>query len=95
MHPCNVVNLEFHDENERPRRVDVDLPELQRSINTDMHECRGRIVIVEDLSKAIIETLGSCLDVDPLFFASHINGPKMDIASSKPSMVMPPSKLRS
>ncbi|KAF8849818.1 hypothetical protein BDZ45DRAFT_548645, partial [Acephala macrosclerotiorum] len=42
-----------------------------------------------------IEILGASLDIDPLFFASHIHGPKVDITSSKPSTATLPSKVMS
>lgn len=32
-----------------------------------------RLLIVEDLSRDVVEMLGSFYDVDPLFFLSHIN----------------------
>ncbi|KAF2731814.1 hypothetical protein EJ04DRAFT_578802 [Polyplosphaeria fusca] len=34
---------------------------------------QGRILVIEDLSKEIIELLGSVLDIDPLFFALHLH----------------------
>lgn len=35
-------------------------------------DCHGRIILVEDINASLIEQLGSELDIDPLFFASHI-----------------------
>ena len=89
---CKIVSLEFFAQDEKPRRTDLDPLELEALLNTDVYGCQGRLIIVEDLSTAIIETLGSYLDIDPLFFASHVHGPTVDIASSKPSIAILPSK---
>jgi hypothetical protein len=90
---CRIVSLEFCVKDAKPRRVDLDLTEFEAIMNKDTDDCQGRLIIVEDLSKAIIETLGSSLDIDPLFFASHIHGPKVDINSSKPSLAILPSRV--
>jgi len=39
----------------------------------DLPEGHTRLFIVEDLSRDVIEALGSTYDIDPLFFRSHIN----------------------
>jgi hypothetical protein len=90
---CRIVSLEFHTQNERPRRADLDLLQLEVIVNDGPSDCQGRIIIVEDLNKALIETLGSSLDIDLLFFASHIHGPGVDTASSTPSVAILPSKV--
>lgn len=36
------------------------------------HENQTRLVVVEDLSRDLVETLGAYYDVDPLFFLSYI-----------------------
>ncbi|KAK8040708.1 hypothetical protein PG991_000496 [Apiospora marii] len=33
----------------------------------------GKVLIVEDISKELIEELGSKLDIDPMFFAAHVH----------------------
>ncbi|KAF2122984.1 hypothetical protein BDV96DRAFT_639535 [Lophiotrema nucula] len=33
----------------------------------------GRILIIEDLTKEVVELLGTVLDIDPLFFALHLH----------------------
>ena len=35
----------------------------------------GRILVIEDLTREVVEVLGSSLNIDPLFFASHIHTP--------------------
>lgn len=68
---------------------------LLNGLNTGVSDGAGRLLIVEDLTKDVIEVLGSSLDIDPLFFASQIYGPNVDITSSKPSMATLPSKAMS
>jgi hypothetical protein len=34
---------------------------------------QGRILIIEDLTKDVVELLGSTLEIDPLFFAMHLH----------------------
>ncbi len=94
-HDCKIVCLEFFAQEKKPRRTDLDLLQLEALLNTDVCRSQGRLIIVEDLSNAIIETLGSCLDIDPLFFASQIHGPTVDITSSKPSIAILPSRALS
>ena len=47
---------------------------LNGAVNHVNHSTRiaGRIILIEDLTAEIIEVLGSNLDIDPLFFSSHI-----------------------
>jgi hypothetical protein len=54
----------------------------------------GQIFIIEDLKKDIIETLGSILNIDPLFFASHLDTISMDINSQAPDKATLPSRMR-
>ena len=54
----------------------------------------GRMIVIEDLSRDIIETLGSCLDIDPLFFASHIHAPEKALESLTPELVNLPSRYK-
>ena len=41
------------------------------SLTTPPPECHGRIILVENINTALIERLGSELNIDPFFFASH------------------------
>jgi hypothetical protein len=54
---------------------------------------QGNILFLEDVTKGVVEILGSELDIDPLFFASHIHGPDFTIQSARPSTVILPSEL--
>lgn len=50
-----------------------DLPSKLQSDDKHDNPLQGRIFIIEDLTKEIVELLGSQLDVDPLFFAMHLH----------------------
>lgn len=93
-HDCKIVSLRFRND-QKPSRIDLDLSALEILMNADVHDRECQLIIVEDLNRSIIETLGSSLDIDPLFFASHIHGPKVDITSSKPATAIRLSKLLS
>lgn len=62
--------------------------------STNQAHPQGRILIVEDLSKEIIELLGSSLDVDPLFFAGHLHTPWSDREAQTPHQCTLPSQAQ-
>jgi hypothetical protein len=71
------------------------------SVDSDFEDIRskkshllGRILIVEDLTKEVVEVLGSCLDIDPLFFATHIHAPWKELESQTPDLATLPSRMR-
>ncbi|KAL8691065.1 MAG: hypothetical protein Q9218_003627 [Villophora microphyllina] len=49
------------------------LERLLQIENKDHHHVIARLFVVEDLSRDLIEALGSHLDVDPTFFSGHIS----------------------
>ena len=51
----------------------------------------GRILIIEDLTSKVVETLGYALKIDPLFFANHMDTNEINIATPRPSVVTLPS----
>lgn len=55
---------------------------------------KGRILVVEDFSRDVVNTLGSTLEIDPLFFASHIHAPSRAISAQTPNLAMLPSRMR-
>lgn len=56
---------------------------------------QGRILIIEDLAKDLVELLGSTLDIDPLFFAMHMHSPqKKGSDRQSPDLATLPSRLR-
>lgn len=56
---------------------------------------KGRVLVVEDLSRNTVNTLGSMLDIDPLFFASHIHASSRTIRAQTPNLATLPSRIRS
>ena len=97
-HPCHITSLEFSSASGVPSRRNLDLDSLTLLLsgtfkeNTDI--C-GRILIVDDISSHVLETLGSLLNIDPLFFASHIDTFRIDVSTTRPSTVTLPSTTRS
>lgn len=81
-HGSRVTALDFRAGLEHPvtRAIaDIDfLPaELHNKASTELEEgkyrLQGRILIIEDLTKDVVELLGSTLEIDPLFFAMHLH----------------------
>ena len=69
---CRIACLEFS-ESDMPTLKSLDLVGLQlllHSPEAGTQSLRGRLLIIEDLSKDVIEMLGSELGIDPFFFAS-------------------------
>jgi hypothetical protein len=50
--------------------IDSDLEDISTKKNHPL----GRILVIEDLTREVVEVLGSS-NIDPLFFASHIHTP--------------------
>jgi hypothetical protein len=102
--PCNITCLNFSDTDESPSRHDLSVAELKsllevlttdspnRNSSTNACQPQGCILLVEDLTKDMIEILGSRLDIDPFFFASHINSPTVTAQISRPTSVILPSE---
>lgn len=84
--PCRISAFRFSSMTKRPLNSNIDprhlrsellrhgssgqiWPDEEARIAQDM---LGEILIVEDLTKDVIETLGSVLNIDPLFFAKHL-----------------------
>ena len=97
-HLCHITSLEFSSTSGRPSRRNLDLDSLTlmlRRTTKENDDICGRILIVEDSSNHVLETLGSLLNIDPLFFASHVHTLQIDIKTTRPSTVTLPSTIRS
>ena len=97
-HACRIVCLEYSSVSGPPSRRSIDLDDLAlllRTTTKEKDDLCGRLLIVEDVSSDVVETLGSLLEIDPLFFASHIDTFQIDIATTRPSTVTLPSTMRS
>jgi hypothetical protein len=73
----NVTVLDFDKDYNNERNDYKTITSLQQQFNkgpTDTNDkVHARLVIVEDLSRDVIETLGARFDIDPLFFRQHIS----------------------
>lgn len=106
---CRVASLDFREEECRPEIYNVRLDQLSLLLRDSGNSgndsggdhdgrvegvLRGRILIVEDLTPALIEELGSNLDIDPLFFASHLHAPSFDTGTQLPDSATLPSRYK-
>ena len=72
---CNVCVLNFDDGQSVDKAVFDNTADLQAALNLPLQKAEKapiRLVVVEDLSRDVVELLGSTYDIDPLFFLSHI-----------------------
>jgi len=102
-HGSRVAALDFRAGLEHPvTRViaDIDFPptELHNKASTESEEgkfpLQGRILIIEDLTKDVVELLGSTLEIDPLFFAMHLHtNHKTGMRQQTPDEATLPSRL--
>src|SRR2546430_265356 len=91
--PTRIACLEFSSGRGEPRRDTLDTGELAVLLQdpyTKTGDLLGRILVIEDLDKDIIEIIGSSLEVDPLFFASHLQASRAEVTAVNP---FPPSKV--
>ncbi len=94
---CDIRCLEFSGSGDQKWR-DFNLTELKNLLCGTSREAdivQGRLLIIEDVSKEVIELLGSSLRIDPLFFASHMDGSQADMATARASVATLPSSTRS
>lgn len=70
----NVASVDFISGQPAPIISYMNTPEsLAQCLDQQAVPGASRLYIVEDLSRDVIEHLGSKLDIDPLFFREHIN----------------------
>lgn len=93
---CRIACIEFSSLSGIAIRKCLDLNTLKLLLTDRTNGIQGRLLIVEDLHPDIVETLGSILNLDPFFFASHIDLYKFDISRKRPCMTVSlPSRLKS
>jgi hypothetical protein len=92
-----IACLEFSSEDYHPRHQNLDFSGLA-GVLQDPHaksgNLLGRILIVEDLTKDVIEIIGSSLEVDPLFFAAFLHNTRAELTTRKSGVSILPSKAR-
>lgn len=106
--PCRVAALDFYVGASRPvLRTAVDACDVLQEVRepNTMEHCdgyakvkkplQGKILIIEDLTPDLVENLGYCLDIDPLFFALHLHSArKTGSEFQSPEIAVLPSKLK-
>ena len=92
-HPCRLVCLEFSTKTKLQfRNLDLEnLTRIMQNQDEDSVDLLGRIIIVEDLTTDIIELLGSSLEIEPLFFASHLYTLRSEKTAQLPDVRLFPS----
>ncbi|KAK1021137.1 hypothetical protein LTR33_018554, partial [Friedmanniomyces endolithicus] len=73
---CSVCVMDFNDGQEVSKAFFHHTATLQTSLETSLPSAEKpaiRLVVAEDLSRDLVELLGSTYDIDPLFFLSHIS----------------------
>jgi hypothetical protein len=97
-HPCRLACLEFSSSNEKPPlKKDLDikgLAQMMQNPHERSDDLLGRMLIVEDLNANVIELLGSSLEIDPLFFASHLHVARSEKTAQQPDVRLLPSTVR-
>jgi hypothetical protein len=102
---CRIVAIDFRKglansdarENITPDDLDAEIEPPHPDYDKDhTHSLDGRMLIIEDLSKGVVETLASQLDIDPLFFALHLSTVQKErTRSQSPDEASLPSRLLS
>lgn len=106
---CRIASLDFREGEHRPEILNVGLDGLSSLLKDSWdsgndsggnHNGKvrgvlcGRIIIIEDLTPSLVEELGSHLDIDPLFFASHLHAPSFDTGTQLPDSATLPSRYK-
>lgn len=94
---CRITCMDFTGESSTPSHRNLgkdDLAALLHDRANRKSGLRGRIVMVEDLTRDVIEQLGSQLNIDPYFFASHLDVFQPDISTPRPYLSKLPSMAR-
>ena len=96
-HACRITCLEFFIGDGSPSRWGLDLDGLASLLNGEVRRRKslcGRILLVEDVSNDAVEILGSRMNIDPLFFACHMDTSEIDISKTRLQTAILPSTRR-
>ncbi|KAL4864395.1 hypothetical protein BDV12DRAFT_188969 [Aspergillus spectabilis] len=93
---CRILKVEFSPNTDEidPEFQHVNLEDFQDTIYPASEKERRRILIIEDLRRDVIETLGSAYRIDPVFFASHLHAPFRQMDNQTPNLALLPSRRR-
>jgi hypothetical protein len=81
-----IASLEFSSASCTPHHRSLDLSNLVELLQHPRARCGnllGQMLIVEDLTKDVVEILGSYLQVDPLFLAGHLFSSRVETSTTK------------
>lgn len=94
---CRIACLDFSSGNSSPSRRNLSPESLESLLSNEVKgdDLCGRLLIVEDVANVVVETLGSLLNIDPLFFASHMDTSEIDIKKARLQTAILPSTRRS
>ncbi|KAL5340276.1 hypothetical protein BJX70DRAFT_128460 [Aspergillus crustosus] len=92
---CRILKVDFST-GTGPEFQHVSIKDLEEHIHPAEKQLqrRGRILIVEDVCRNVIETLGTAYRIDPIFFASHIHAPFRQMSNQTPNLATLPSRQR-
>ena len=92
-HACQIACLDFFSGDGPPSRRSLSHEGLKSLLGDKLkaEDLCGRILMVEDVSRDLVETLGSLLNIDPLFFASHMDTAEVDIKRTRLQTAILPS----
>ena len=96
-HACHIACLDFVSGDGPPSRRSLSLESLKSLLGGESKADNlcGRLLIIEDASSDVVEALGSLLNIDPLFFASHMDTAEIDIKKRRLQTAILPSTKRS
>ncbi|KAI0440246.1 hypothetical protein F4803DRAFT_528000 [Xylaria telfairii] len=73
------------------REIQEIIPPDEKHLSPTM---AGQIFLIENISRESVSALGSILNIDPIFFASHIHSAWRDVESQSPKFCELPSQMR-
>lgn len=93
---CRIAIVGFMDGDNPPTHEEIKPEELRRQLqllDAKPRTCQHHMIIIEDLTRQIIEDLGSTLNIDPFFFASHLYAVSgLTSARAPPNSLLPSRK---
>ncbi|CRG91620.1 Cytoplasmic dynein 2 heavy chain 1 [Talaromyces islandicus] len=98
-HACRIATIDFIENEDgskgcQNRFLHADDIKFAISSVDQPTNLKGRILIVEDVSRELMEFLGSSLAIDPFFLASHVYTPYREISMQTPNLATLPSRNR-
>lgn len=94
-HEIRVISLDFTHTDPKPLRREVHPSSLADELSPGQTKgLAGQILLVENISAAMIEELGSSLMIDPMFFASHVHSSWREFEAQAPKFCELPSRIK-